>query len=148
MIQVVNVNYQNWFSLSIFVPEICFGHSRDLLGQIWLSFRHLFKMFDIGGYKNLDTYLSIWKTSQVFQFIYKRYLLVCLHDFGKFNINHINVILLVYFQINLVYVSLFTETCKWTESSYKRLHIHSVTNFMKHWWVKPKTSLKCHTIFN
>ena len=44
--------------------------------------------------------------------------------FGKFNINHINVILLVSFQINLVYVRLFTETCKQTESSYKRFLIH------------------------
>ena len=46
----------------------------------------------------------------------------CLY-FGKFNINHINVILSVFLQINLVYVRLFTETCKQTESSYKRLHI-------------------------
>ena len=44
--------------------------------------------------------------------------------FGKFKINHINVILLVFFQINLVYVRLFTETCKQTESSYKRYHIY------------------------
>ena len=44
--------------------------------------------------------------------------------FGNFNINHINVILLVFFQINLVYVRLFTETCKQTESSYKRYHVH------------------------
>ena len=48
---------------------------------------------------------------------------VCLY-FGKFNINHINVILSVFLQINLVYVRLFTETCKQTESSYKRYHIH------------------------
>ena len=46
-------------------------------------------------------------------------------SFGNFNINHINVILLVvFFQINLVYLRLFTETCKQTESSYKRLHLH------------------------
>ena len=48
---------------------------------------------------------------------------VCLY-FGKFNINHINVILSVFLQINLVYVRLFTETCKQTESSYKRYHIY------------------------
>ena len=44
--------------------------------------------------------------------------------FGKFSINHINVTLLVSFQINLVYVRLFTEACKQSESSYKRLHIY------------------------
>ena len=43
--------------------------------------------------------------------------------FGKFKINHINVILSVFLQINLVHVRLFTETCKQTESSYKRYHI-------------------------
>ena len=46
--------------------------------------------------------------------------------FGKFNIQQINVILLVFFQINLVYVRLFTETCKQTESSYKRYHTYLV----------------------
>ena len=49
--------------------------------------------------------------------------------FGKLHINHINVILLVLLQINLVYVRLFTEICKQTESSYKRLHICKKSTF-------------------
>ena len=31
-------------------------------------------------------------------------------DFGKLNINHINLMIFVYLQINVLYVSLFTET--------------------------------------
>ena len=46
--------------------------------------------------------------------------------FGKLNFNHINVVILVSFQINLVYVRLYTETFKQTESSYKRYHIPSI----------------------
>ena len=57
--------------------------------------------------------------------------------FGKFNINHINVILLVSFQINLVYVRLFTETCKQTESSYKRLHIQERSIMVTHLPLSP-----------
>ena len=58
-------------------------------------------------------------------------------SFGKFKINHINVILSVFLQINLVYVRLFTETCKQTESSYKRYHIYPDST----WNLKSVTTL-------
>ena len=60
-------------------------------------------------------------------------------SFCKFNINHINVTLSVFLQINLVYVCLFTETCKQTQSSYKRYHIQTAdynvarTVFQRFW---------------
>ena len=55
-----------------------------------------------------------FKTSQVGQSINERELLVCLHDIGELNINHINVF----------YVRSFTETWKRTLSSFKRRHIY------------------------
>jgi hypothetical protein len=67
-----------------------------------------------------------------------------LHDFGKFKINHINVILFVYFQINIFYARYTNSNTLYTLSCYCCFQFHhgKSNRQLRCWWLLPVLKFK------